>query len=123
MMTITKGGVQTVVPSCWTVMEPVLNTQVKAAERNGNGRMNRETLPNKWSIQMEWEFSTPEEYYAWFNYLASLTRVDFTVHFPAPTGRMEEAEMYISPISARMLNMSRGATGWWKTLKCSFVEV
>lgn len=122
MMEIDLNGVVKKVPA-FTVYEASVNPQQKSAERNGNGKLIRETLPDKWSIKMEWEFSTPEEFYAWFNYLKGLTRVDFTVRFPAPTGNIESAVFYLSPVSARMINLSRGASGWWKNLKCSFVEV
>lgn len=122
MMKITHNGSTKDVPA-FTSYEITVNPQQKSAERNGNGQLVRDTLPDKWSIQMEWEFGTPEEFYAWFNYLRGLTRVYFQVSFPAPTGRIEQAQMYVSPISAKMLNFSRGRAGWWKTLKCSFVEV
>lgn len=103
--------------------EVSLNTQVKSAERNGNGRLVRETLPDKWSIQLEWEFPTPEAHNSWFSHLKTLTREDFSVTFPSPTGQMLTISCYISPISANIINYSRGAAGWWKTMKCSFVEV
>lgn len=106
-----------------TAFEVTINPQQKSAERNGNGMLVRETLPDKWSISCEWEFGTPEEFYAWFNILKGLTRVNFPILFPAPTGNIETATFYISPISAKMINFSRGASGWWKTLKTSFVEV
>lgn len=122
MMTITHNGITKTVPA-FTVYEVNLNPQQKSAERNANGRLIRETLPNKWSLKMEWEFGTPAEYYAWFNYLLGLTQVDFTVNFPAPTGGIERATFYISPISAKMLNFSKGTSGLWQNLKCSFVEV
>lgn len=121
-MTITVATTVTTAPAS-TVMEITVNPQQKSAERNGNGKLVRETLPDKWGINLEWEFATPAEYYAWFNYLKSLTRINFIVNFPAPTGNIEQAEFYISPISTKLLNFSRGTTGWWKTLKCSFVEV
>jgi hypothetical protein len=122
MLTIIKSGVETVSPPC-SVLEVTLNTLQRTAERTANGKLVRETLPDKWTLDMEWEFSTPDAYYAWFSYLKGLTRVDFTVRFPAPTGSMETAIMYISPISAKMLTRIRGDTGQWTTLKCSFVEV
>jgi hypothetical protein len=122
MMTIVLHSVTTAAPA-FTVYEVSLNPQQKSAERNGNGTLVREPLPSKWSIQMEWEFGTPEQFYAWFNYLRTLVQENFTVNFPAPTGNIEQAVFYVSPISARMLNFSRGSAGWWKTLKCSFVEV
>ena len=122
MMTLVKSGITINVPA-FTVFEATLNTQVKSAERNGDGMLLRETLPDKWSLQMEWEFKTPEEFYAWFNVLKDLTRVNFVVNFPAPTGKVEKATFYVSPISAKMLNFSRGVSGWWKTMKCNFVEV
>lgn len=121
-ITLTKAGVARVAPAP-TVLEVTINPQQKSAERNGNGKLVRETLPDKWSMQLEWEFGTPAEFYDWFVYLKGLTRVNFLVNFPAPTGIQEQAEFYISPISSKMLNFSRGATGWWKTLKCSFIEV
>jgi len=120
--TIKVNGVVKKIPP-FTALDATLNPQQKSAERNGNGRLVRETLPDKWTLQMEWEFKTPEAYYEWFNFLASLTRVDFEVCFPAPTGQMETKTMYISPISAKLINFSKGTSGWWKTLKCSFVEV
>ena len=122
MITVTVNGATTNAPAP-SVLEVTLNTQVKSAERNGNGQLVRETLPNKWKLDMEWEFSVPADFYPWFNFLKSLTRVNFTVNFPAPTGNMEQATMYISPISAKLLFYYGGATGRWKTLKCSFVEV
>ncbi|BBI32371.1 hypothetical protein [Cohnella abietis] len=122
MMTIVRNGVTKAAPP-HSLYEAILNPQQKSAERNGNGRLNRETLPDKWSINQEWEFATPQEFYDWFNYLKSLTRIDFTANFPAPTGRIETAIFYVAPISAKMINYSRGAGGWWKTLKCNFVEV
>lgn len=100
-----------------------LEPQQKSAERNGGGSLMRETLPDKWKIKMEWEFATPEDFSEWFNFLKSLTRVYFMVDFPAPTGKIERAQFYISPISAKMINFSRGTAGWWKTMKCNFVEV
>ncbi|MCX7924126.1 MAG: hypothetical protein N3B21_19275 [Clostridia bacterium] len=120
--TITYNSVVTNIPAP-TVLEVTVNPQQKSAERNGNGRLVRDTLPDKWSVKCEWEFGTPEEFYSWFSFLKTLTRVDFDVYFPAPTGNMETATMYISPISAKLLNYSRGTSGWWKTLTCSFVEV
>lgn len=122
MMTITHNGVTKNVPA-FTVYDVVYNPQQKSAERNGNGKLSRETLPDKWSINTAWEFGSPQEYYDWFNFLKGLTRDYFIVNFPAPTGNIEQAEMYIAPISATMLNFSRGSSGWWKNLKCSFVEV
>ncbi len=122
MMSVVVNGVTTNVPAT-TVFEASLNPQQKSAERNGNGKLIRETLPDKWSLKMEWQFGTPQEFYDWFNYLKTLTRIDFTVNFPAPTGNIEQAVFYISPISATMLNYSRGQAGWWKSLKCNFVEV
>lgn len=119
---IVKDGVTTTAPAS-TAMDVTVNPQQKSAERNGNGKLVRETLPDKWGINLEWEFGTPEEFYTWFNYLRSLTRIYFDVKFAAPTGNVETANFYISPISAKMLTMSRGNAGWWKTLKCSFVEV
>lgn len=104
------------------VMDVTLNPQSKSAERNGNGRLVRETLPDKWSIQLEWKFGTYQEYYNLFKFLSTLTRVNFIVKFPAPTGEMLEREFYISPISAKMLNFT-GSAGMWKSMKCSFVEV
>lgn len=106
-----------------TVFEPTYNPQQKSAERNANGKIVRETLPDKWSINLEWEFSSPDDFYAWFNKLKSLTRINFNVTFPAPTGADITAEFYISPISARLMHFGVGATGWWKTMKCSFIEV
>ena len=122
MMKMVVGGVETSAPA-FTEYEVTFNPQQKSAERNGNGKLIRETLPDKWSLQMTWEFSTPEAFYAWFSYLKALTQIDFTVKFPAPTGAIEESIFYVSPISARMLNFSRGTSGWWKSLKCTFVEV
>lgn len=122
MITIVHNGVTTLAPAP-TLYEVTYNTQVKSAERNANGRLVRETLPDKWNINQEWDFATPEQATAWFNFLKSLTRVDFVANFPAPTGQIEQATFYISPISARMINYSRGNAGWWKSLKCSFVEV
>ena len=117
---ITVKGVSAPAPILYEV---TLNTQVKSAERNANGRLLREPLPDKWGIQMEWEFSTPEAHNSWFNILKGLTQEDFSVTFPAPTGQMVTSTFYISPISAKMLNFSRGNTGWWRTMKCAFVEV
>ncbi|MGF7050419.1 hypothetical protein J2T13_004957 [Paenibacillus sp. DS2015] len=122
MMKVTNGGETKKIPA-FTSYEVTVQPQQKSAERNGNGKLVRETLPDKWAIQMEWEFGTPEEFYIMFNFLKGLTRVDFNVSFPAPTGKIESGVFYISPISAKLLNFSRGASGWWKTLKCSFVEV
>ncbi len=122
MITITKNGVVKQAPAPITY-EATVNPQQKSAERNGNGKLVRETLPDKWSIQMEWQFGTPEEFYDWFNYVRGLTRINFTVTFPAPTGTIETSEFYVSPISAKMFNFSRGVAGWWKSMKCSFVEV
>lgn len=122
MLTIIKGGVETVSPPC-SVLEVTYNTLQRTAERTANGKLVRETLPDKWTLDMEWEFATPADYYAWFVYLKGLTRINFDVRFPAPTGAMESANMYVSPISAKMLTYTRGDTGIWTTLKCSFVEV
>lgn len=122
MMTIIHNGAVKAVPAC-SVFEATLNPLQKTAERNGNGKMIRETLPDKWTLKMEWEFKTPQDFYEWFNYLKALTRVDFTVQFPAPTGNLETATFYISPISATMLSMRKGTSGMWKNLKCNFVEV
>lgn len=122
MMKIYKGGVATPVPA-FTNFEVTLNTQQKFAERNGNGELVREPLPDKWSLRCEWEFGTPQEYYSWFSFLKTLTKINFDIEFPAPTGEMIRATFYISPISAIMLNFSGGTTGRWKTLKCTFVEV
>lgn len=122
MMTITYNGITKIIPA-FTVFTASLNPQQKSAERNSNGKLLRETLPDKWTLSAEWELSTPEEYYALFNYLKGLTRVDFIVNFPAPTGSIEQATFYISPIAAKMMNFSRGLAGTWKNLKCSFIEV
>ena len=122
MIKITVDGVEKSVPAP-TVFEAVLNPQQKTAERNANGRLMRETLPNKWSLSLEWEFNTPQEHYEWFAYLETLTRIDFLVQFPSPAGVMKQAEFYVSPISAKMINYSRGPAGWWKNLKCAFIEV
>lgn len=122
MIDVTYNAVTTTLPAT-TEYEVSLNPQSKTAERNGNGRLVRETLPDKWAINMGWDFSTPEEFYDLFAYLKTLTRVDFLVDFPAPDGTTQSVECYISPISAKMINMSRGVSGWWKTLKCTFVEV
>lgn len=119
---ITANGVTMNMPP-FTAFEATINPQQWTAERNGNGTLIRETLPDKWSLKIEWEFGTPEEFYAWCKYLSSLTRVDFGVHFPAPTGDWVTATMYVSPISARMLSFSRGKAGRWKTIACSFMEV
>lgn len=122
MMKITYGGVTKEAPA-FVSYDVTYNPQQKSAERNANGKLNRDTLPDKWVINAEWEFGDPEELTEWFNFLKGLTRVDFVVEFPAPTGKIETATMYISPISAKLLNFSRGQAGWWKTMKCSFVEV
>lgn len=122
MIKVILEGIEKNVPAP-TVFEAVLNPQQKTAERNANGRLMRETLPDKWSLTFEWKFSTPDEYYAWFAYLETLTRVDFFVRFPSPAGVMKQAEFYVSPISAKMINYSRGEAGWWDTLKCAFIEV
>jgi len=106
-----------------TVFNATVNPQQKSAERNGNGTLIRETLPDKWSIDCEWEFGTPQEFYNWFNTLRTLTRINFPVSFPAPSGVIETATFYISPISCTMINFAVGASGWWKPMKCSFVEV
>lgn len=122
-MNIIANGVTKLAPSSFTAYEAVLNTQQKSAERNAKGVLVREPLPDKWSLKLEWEFATPEEFYAWFSYIKGLTQINFTVSFPAPTGLVETATFYISPISSKMLSLSRGATGWWRTLGCSFIEV
>lgn len=122
MMTITVAGAATSVPA-FTVFEATINPQQKSAARNGNGRLVRETLPDKWTLTMEWEFSNPQQFYDWCKYLSDLTRVDFKVEFPAPTGEIITTTFYISPISARMINFSKGNAGWWQNLKCKFVEV
>jgi hypothetical protein len=120
-MTITVNSVATTVPTP-SVFEVAYNTQQKSAERDNEGRLHRETLPDKWTIKLEWVFDTPELGYAWFNYLKSITRVDFTLNFPAPTGANEVATCYVSPISAKLLYYM-GASGWWRTMSCTFVEV
>lgn len=122
MIEITAHGATRKAPAP-TLYEATLNTQLKSGERNALGRLMREPLPDKWSLNTEWEFGTPEEFYEWFNYLRGLTQIDFGMRFAAPTGRMETATFYISPISAKMLNLSRGNTGWWRNMKCTFVEV
>jgi len=100
-----------------------LNPQQRTAERNGNGALVRETLPDKWKVDVEWKFDKPQSYYDRFNFLKTLTRINFTVQFAAPTGAIETATMYISPISANMLQFNWGAAGMWDKLKTSFVEV
>lgn len=119
---ITKNTVDKNIPP-FVKMEVTFNPQQKSAQRTAAGKMAREVSTDKWKIDCEWEFSTPEEFYDWFNYLKGLTKINFNVTFPAPTGNMETAEFYIAPISATLLNYSRGTSGWWKTLKTSFVEV
>ena len=121
IMTIAYGGVTTDIPAP-SVFNAVLNTLQKSAERNSNGTIIRETLPNKWSLELQWEFQNPQDSYDWFTFLMSLTRVDFVVNFPAPTGNIEQATCYISPISATMLGFYAANAGWWKTVKCNFVE-
>ena len=101
-----------------TVFEPTLNTQVKSAERNSDGRVLRETLPDKWTLSCEWEFPDETASKNWFNHLKSLTRVDFTLTFSAPTGTDVTSTFYISPITAKMITL-----GYYKNLKCTFVEV
>lgn len=106
------------------VFEPIYNTQVKSAQRNSNGSVVRETLPDKWTLDFLWTaFQDPNDFYEWFNVLKSLTRVDFLVRFPAPTGAEVESTFYISPISAKMLKFSGGTGGTFTNLKCKFVEV
>lgn len=122
MIKIIVDGVTKNVPPP-AVFEPVLNPLQLTADRNANGRMLRQTLPDKWSLVFEWEFTTPQEFYAWFAYLKTLTRIDFIVRFPSPAGTTEQAEFYISPISARMLSFHGGTAGQWKALKCTFIEV
>lgn len=119
---VSYNGVTKNIPA-FISFDVTVQPQQKSAERNSNGRLIRETLPDKWKLEMEWQFKTPEEHYDWFNYVKSLTRVDFDVTFPAPTGAMETATFYVSPITSKMLNFSRGTGGWWKSMKCTFVEV
>lgn len=118
--TLTLNG--TPVPASIT-FEATLNPVQRSAERNGNGTLIRETLPNKWSIKFEWKFATPEELYPWFAFLVTLMRVDFTVVFPAPTGNTETITCYISPVTAKMLNYAQGTVGNWREMTATIVEV
>jgi hypothetical protein len=107
-----------------TVYEPTLNTQVKSATRNANGTLIRETLPNKWSLKIELDFGCDyTSYHTWFNILVALTRYNFSVSFPAPTGVVETATFYLSPVSAKLIDFNKGVTGWWKTISFELVEV
>ncbi len=122
MIRIGIDGVYRTVPSP-TLFEAKLNPQQKTAERNNNGRLLRETLPDKWTLDFEWRFGSPADHYEWFKYLRNLTRLDFEVQFPSPEGEMETSTFYISPISSKMLSYKGGVAGSWETIKCSFVEV
>jgi hypothetical protein len=122
MISITANGITRQVPAP-AVYEVTFNPQQSSAERNGNGKLVRQTLPDKWSLQLEWRFKTPQESYDWFAYLKTLTRIDFSVTFPTPAGTIDTATFYISPISAKMLSFSGGVAGNWKDMKCTFVEV
>jgi hypothetical protein len=120
-MTITVNSIATTVPVP-SAFEATYNTQQKSAERDNEGKLHRETLPDKWTLKLEWVFDTPAASYAWFNYLKSITRLDFSVNFPAPTGNNEVATFYISPITAKLLYYM-STSGWWRTMSCTFVEV
>ncbi len=122
MITITFDSVVTNVPSP-SSYDIAIQPQQKVAERNSNGKLTRETLPDKWVINLSWEFKDPDDFYEWFNYLKTLTREYFIIDFTAPTGNIEQIEAYVSPLSAKMINMSRGTAGWWQNLSCTFVEV
>lgn len=122
MIKIIYGGVTTNAPAP-IEFDATLSPQQKTAERNGMGTLVRETLPDKWRIDLAWEFGDMQSFYNWFKFLSTLTRVYFDVQFPAPTGEILTKTFYISPISAKMINFSRGQAGWWKNMKCTFVEV
>jgi len=123
MITVTVNSIATVLPSTVSY-KATLNTQARSAERNANGKLVREVLPNKWSVKMEWDIKEDvQKYYDLFAYLETLTLINFDVSFPAPDGTYRTAEMYVAPLAAELLNLSQGASGWWDSLSTTFVEV
>jgi len=96
--------------------------QSSFAERNANGLLNRETLPDKQVLKCTWLFWDKDEFADLVYLLSSLTREFIQVTFPHPVGEDRTIEAYIAPISAKMLDCHRRYGARWSELKCNFIE-
>lgn len=96
--------------------------QSSFAERNANGLLNRETLPDKQVLKCTWNFREKTEFEDLVLLLCSLTREFIEITFPHPAGGTRTIEAYISPLSARMLDYHGRYGTRWTELKCNFIE-
>ncbi len=99
-----------------------LQPQSSFAERNANGLLNRETLPDKQVLNCTWLHDEIGDFPALVDYLSGLTRQFIEVGFPHPDGSTHTFTAYISPLSATMLGCQQRYGCRWTELSCSFVE-
>jgi len=102
----------------WT-LEP----QSATSERNANGLLNMETLPEKVKLVCTWKASDSlGDLQSMITLFRGLTRDFFEVTYPDPDGSERTIQAYLSPITCSMLNYDSGNGASWRNFKVSMIE-